>query len=106
MAACLTLACGCDGLTSAGGVIVDEAGNPIADADVEMSANEGRDISKKKSSKKGVFDLMVTHAPYPIQFTLKVEKDGYDSVELPLNLDENDRKNTDRIVLKKKAAPE
>lgn len=66
----------CDGHTSVRGHVYDKKGKPIEGALVLIET--GRDIKFDiQTDKEGYYAVGVTHAPFEVQLTLTVSKEGY-----------------------------
>lgn len=87
-AAALLLAAGFGGALQAAeegrllGTVTDEAGAPLADVQVTVSAPGFKYEQKRKSDKKGQFTILVLDGTK--EYQIKLEKEGYVPIEAPL----------------------
>lgn len=70
------LLCGCDGVTSRSGKILDHQENPVSDAEIILHASEDRK-SISSSDSDGLYKAHVTHAPGRFKLDFSVKKEGF-----------------------------
>ena len=71
----------CDGFTHVTGKVMDENGKPVPGAMVELKTDSGGRRQQAKSAADGSFSVGFSHAPFQLDLTLTVSKQGYKSIE-------------------------
>ena len=71
----------CDGFTHIKGKVVDENGKPVPGALVELKTDSGGRTDQARSEADGSFSVGFSHAPFKVDLTLTVSKEGYKIVE-------------------------
>ncbi|HTQ81280.1 MAG TPA: carboxypeptidase-like regulatory domain-containing protein, partial [Thermoanaerobaculia bacterium] len=66
------------------GTVVDAAGAPVAGAKISITSPEFKYFQDKTTDSKGKFTLIVLDATR--KYTIKIEKDGYNPFEGPLEV--------------------
>ena len=72
---------GCDGFTHIKGRVTDTNGKPIQGALVEMKTISGGRDGQSKTDADGSFSVGFTHAPWNVDLSLTVSKQGYKTFE-------------------------
>lgn len=93
---------GCDAGISLKGRILDEQGNPVANAKIVVEQGKSK-IAEQASAKNGSFDIQGNICPMPgcsSDIKLTVSKDGYQTYEKILSEEELEHREID-VVLNK-----
>lgn len=72
---------GCDGFTHIKGKVVDANGKSLQGALVEMKTVSGGRDDQVKTDADGSFSVGFTHAPFNVDLTVTVSKEGYKTFE-------------------------